>query len=108
MSSPKPISTDVAEAGKTANNVEPFLSPESQQDLDDALDETPSAEDTKNAWVNENIRDLYRAFAKSRKKGGTSAAMQDKEGVEVFSAVEGTGTGRRDLRCALVSYLWAR
>lgn len=98
MSSPRAISTGVAKAG-----VEPLLSPESQKDLDDALDETPSAEDMKKAWVDENVRDLYRAFNKDRKVGGTGAAVQDKEGVEVFSAVEGTGTGRRDLRCVLVN-----
>lgn len=63
----------------------------------------------KNAWVDENVRDLYRAFGKGRKVGGTGAAVQDEEGVEVFSAVEGTGTGtgRRDLRCVLVSQLLA-
>lgn len=105
MSSLKAIPTGVAKAGEPSDGVEPFLSPESQKELDDALDETPSAEDVKNAWVNENIRDLYRAFAKGR-KGGTSAAVPYKEGVEVFSAVEGTGTGR-DLRGVLVSWLLA-
>lgn len=109
MSSLKAIPTGVAKAGEPSNGVEPFLSLESQQDLDDALDETPSPEDVKIAWVDENIRDLYRAFAKGR-KGGTSAAVPDKEGVEVFSAVEGTGTGTgtgKDLRGVLVSWLLA-
>ena len=76
--------------------MEPFLSPESQEDLDDALDETPSPEDVKKAWVDENIRDLHRAFAAGRK---ASPGPCDRT-VEIFSAVEGTEI---DLRCILVS-----
>lgn len=100
MPSSKAISTGVPKAGVLSKSLEPFLSPTSQKDLADALDETPSADDIKNAWVNENIRDLYRAFAKGRK----STAVQYKGGVDVFDAVEGT---RRDLRCVLVSQLLA-
>ena len=77
-------------------DVEPFLSPESQKDLDDALDETPSAEEVKKAWVEENVRDLHGAFAARRK---ANPAPCDGS-VEIFSAVEGT---KIDLRYILVS-----
>lgn len=77
-------------------DVEPFLSLESQKDLDDALDETPSAEEVRKVWVEENIKDLYRAFAAGRK---ANPAPCDRS-VEIFSAVEGT---KIDLRYILVS-----
>ena len=77
-------------------NVVPILSPEAQRDLDDALDETPTPEDMKKAWVDENIRDLYKAFARGRK----SDPLTQDGMVEVFKAVEGS---ENDLRNVLVS-----
>ena len=75
--------------------LDPVLSPESQQDLDDALNETASAEDVKKAWVEESRRDLLNAFAVGRKVDPSSYKSLD-----VFSAREGT---EKDLRGALVS-----
>ncbi len=77
-------------------NVELILSPEAQRDLDDALDETPTPEDMKKAWVDENLRDLYKAFARGRK----SDPLTQDGTVEVFRAVERT---ENDLRNVLVS-----
>lgn len=79
-----------------ALNVHPVLSPETKKDLEDALDETMSAEDAqKKAWVEDNRRDLFNAFAIGRKLD----PFPHKD-IEVFSAVEGTDA---DLRRVLVS-----
>lgn len=79
-------------------DVEPILSSDSQKDLADALDETPSAEDVKKAWVEENRRDLYKAFERGKK---VDPVPQDRT-VEVFNAVERT---ENDLCYVLVSIL---
>lgn len=89
------MKTSPAGSSKPAD-VEPVLSPDSQRDLDDALDETPTAEDVKKEWVQESIRDLYRTFAVGRKAGQVSVDRT----IEEFSAVEGT---ENDLRKVLVS-----
>ncbi|KAF6219004.1 hypothetical protein HO133_005548 [Letharia lupina] len=69
-----------------ALNVHPVLSPASKKDLEDALDETMSAEDAqKKAWVEDNRRDLFNAFATGRK-----VDLSSHKNIEVFSAVEGT------------------
>lgn len=79
-----------------ALNVHPVLSPASKKDLEDALDETMSAEDAqKKAWVEDNRRDLFNAFATGRK-----VDLSSHKNIEVFSAVEGTD---EDLRKSLVS-----
>lgn len=75
----------------------PGLSAECQKDLDDALDETPTEEDVKKTWVEENRRDLLRAFATGRKVDPSPY-----KNIEVFSAVEGT---EKDLRYTLVRNL---
>lgn len=75
-------------------NIHQTLSSESQKDLDEALDETVSAQKT---WVEESRRDLFRAFATGRK-----AEPPTHENVAVFSAVEDTD---EDLRHTLVSPL---
>ncbi|KAL9128405.1 MAG: hypothetical protein Q9175_007531 [Cornicularia normoerica] len=71
-------------------NIHQTLSSESQKDLDEALDETVSAQKT---WVEESWRDLFRAFAIGRKAEPTTHGN-----VEVFSAVEDTD---EDLRHTL-------
>ncbi|KAF6229828.1 hypothetical protein HO173_011258 [Letharia columbiana] len=77
-----------------ALNVHPVLSPASKKDLEDALDETMSAEDAqKKAWVEDNRRDLFNAFATCRK-----VDLSSHKNIEVFSAVEGTD---EDLRKSL-------
>lgn len=74
-----------------ALNVHPVLSPETKKDLEDALDETMSAEDAqKKAWVEDNRRDLFNAFAIGRKLD----PFPHKD-IEVFSAVEGTDADLR-------------
>ena len=95
-------STQASRAGSNeTRELDPFLSPESQKDLDDALDETPSAADVRKAWVEENVRDIYRAFAVGRT---TNPILHDGR-VEIFSAVEGT---EKDLRYILVVILIKR
>ena len=89
-------STQTSRAGShETRELEPFLSPESQKDLDDALDETLSEADMRKAWVEENVRDIYRAFAAGR----TANPVLHDGSVEIFSAVEGT---EKDLRYILV------
>ena len=89
-------SRKTAEAGPCGTaDVEPILSSKSQQELDEALDETPSTEDLKRAWVEENRRDLERAFEAGRKVDMVAPGG----GVEFFTAVEGTV---EDLRHILV------
>ena len=70
------------------------LSPESQKDLEDVLNETVSPQEK---WVEENRRDLFRAFARGRK-----ADPNPLKNIEVLVAVEGT---EKDLRHTLVSIL---
>ncbi len=70
------------------------LSPESQKDLEDVLDETVSPQEK---WVEENRSDLFRAFATGRK-----ADLSPYKNIEVLVAVEGT---EKDLRHTLVSIL---
>ena len=78
-------------------SVQPTLSPESQKDLEEALDETPTPESVQKAWVEENRSDLLRAFSTGKKTD-----LAPYRNVEIFSAVEGT---EQDLRQTLVSIL---
>lgn len=75
-----------------SSEVKATLSPEAQKDLEDALDETLSPQ---RAWVEENRRDLFKAFAKGRK-----VDPSPQKNIDTFNAVEGT---EKDLRHALVS-----
>ena len=73
-------------------DVQPVLSTESQENLQDALNDAVTPED---AWVEENRRDLFRAFA----TGKRNREPLPYHNIETFSAEEGT---RKDLRYTLV------
>ena len=81
-------------ASSKLGGVSTILSRESQKDLEDVLDETVSPQEK---WVEENRRDLFRAFATGKK-----ADPSPFKNIEVLCAVEGT---EKDLRHTLVSSL---